>query len=132
MGAPDSPVRHRTGIACCPVRRHVTQSLGFGAKSAIGALSSCDTGQSGAPLTCCSDFCAALLIYQSRPLRVDSRCSASTPDSLVNYSGARLRFPESGWLTPVWSWCTGHCPVAHWTVRCAILQHTQVLCSVSN
>jgi hypothetical protein len=40
MGAPDSPVR-----------RHVTQPLGFGAKSTVGALSSCGTGQSGAPLT---------------------------------------------------------------------------------
>jgi hypothetical protein len=37
-------------------------------------------------------------------------------DSPVNYSGARLRFPESGWLA----------------VRCAIFQHTQVLCSISN
>jgi hypothetical protein len=65
------------------------------------------TGQSSAPLTRCSDFCAALFICQSRPLRADSRCSAGTPDSPVNYSGARLRFPESGWLTTVRSWCTG-------------------------
>jgi hypothetical protein len=35
MGAPDNPV-------CC----HVTQPLGFGAKSTVGALSSCGTGQS--------------------------------------------------------------------------------------
>jgi hypothetical protein len=56
---------------------------------------------------CPSDFCAALLIWQSRPLRAGSICSAGSPDSPVNYSGARLLFPESGWLTPVWSWCTG-------------------------
>jgi hypothetical protein len=49
MGASDSPVRHRTCPVHCPVRRHVTQSLGFGAKSTVGALSSCGTGQSGAP-----------------------------------------------------------------------------------
>jgi hypothetical protein len=48
MGAPDSPVRHQTGTVRCPVRRHVTQPLGFGAKSTVGALSSCSTGQSGA------------------------------------------------------------------------------------
>jgi hypothetical protein len=48
MGAPDSPVRHRTGTVGCPVRRHVTQPSGFGAKSTIGALSSCGTGQFGA------------------------------------------------------------------------------------
>jgi hypothetical protein len=60
MGAPDSPVRHQTGTVRCPVHRHVTQPLGFGAKSTVGVLSSCGTGQSGAPLTFCSDFCRAL------------------------------------------------------------------------
>jgi hypothetical protein len=48
MGAPDSSVRQRTDTVQCPVRRHVTQPLGFGAKSTVGALSSCGTGQSGA------------------------------------------------------------------------------------
>jgi hypothetical protein len=48
MGAPDSPVHHRTGTVRCLVRRHVTQPLGFGAKSIVGALYSCGTGQSGA------------------------------------------------------------------------------------
>jgi hypothetical protein len=51
MGAPDSPVRHRTDTVQCPVRCHVTQPLEFGAESTVGALSSCGTGQSGAPLT---------------------------------------------------------------------------------
>ena len=73
MGTPDSLVRHRTGTVPCPVRRHITQSLGFRAGSTVGALSSCGTGQSGAPLTFCSDFCRALFTYcstlQSRPLR---------------------------------------------------------------
>ena len=50
-----------------------------------------------------------------------------TPDSPVNYSGARRRKPESGCLDPVRSWCTGHCPVAHRTVRCARPQHTWFL-----
>jgi hypothetical protein len=48
MGAPDSPGRHRTGTIHCPVRHHVTQLLGFRAKSTVGALSPCGTGQSGA------------------------------------------------------------------------------------
>jgi hypothetical protein len=48
MGAPDSPVRHRTGIVCCPVLRHVSQSLGFGAGRPLETLSSCGTEQSGA------------------------------------------------------------------------------------
>jgi hypothetical protein len=60
MGAPESPVRHRTCTVRCPVRRHVTQSLGFGAKLTVGALSSCGTGQSGATLDSLvpSDFVA--------------------------------------------------------------------------
>jgi hypothetical protein len=38
MGAPDSPVRH-----------HVILPLGLGAGRPLEALSSCGTGQSGAP-----------------------------------------------------------------------------------
>jgi hypothetical protein len=60
MGTPDSPVHHWTGTVPYPVRRHVTQPLGFRARSTVGALSSCGTGQFGA-----------------------------TPDSPVNYSGVR-------------------------------------------
>jgi hypothetical protein len=50
MGTPDSPVRHRTDTVGCPVHRHVTQPLGFGARVTVGALSSCGTGQSDATL----------------------------------------------------------------------------------
>jgi hypothetical protein len=46
MGAPDSPVRHRTGTVPCPVRCHVTQQLGFRAGRPLEALSSCGTRQS--------------------------------------------------------------------------------------
>jgi hypothetical protein len=48
MGAPNSLVRHRTGLVDCPVRRHVTQPLGFGSSRPLEALSSYGTGQSGA------------------------------------------------------------------------------------
>jgi hypothetical protein len=89
MGAPDSPRSHRTGTVHCPVRRHVTQPLGFGAGRPLEALSSCDTRQSGAPLTCCSDFCGALFICQSRPLRADSRCSAGSPDNPMAHRTVR-------------------------------------------
>jgi hypothetical protein len=47
-GVPDSPVCHRTGPVHCPVHCHVTQPLEFGAKSTVGALSFCGTGQFGA------------------------------------------------------------------------------------
>jgi hypothetical protein len=48
MGAPNSPVRHWTGTVGCPVRRHVTQPLGFEARATVGPLSACGIGQSGA------------------------------------------------------------------------------------
>jgi hypothetical protein len=60
MGTPDSLVRHRTGTVGCPVRRHVTQPLGFGARVTIGALSSCGTRQSGAPLTFAAVLCCTV------------------------------------------------------------------------
>jgi hypothetical protein len=84
MGAPDSPVRHRTGTVHCLVRRHVTQPLGFGARATVGALSSCGTGQSDAPLTRCSDFCAALLLTIA-PVRVD-RCMLDSRCPLVHWT----------------------------------------------
>jgi hypothetical protein len=44
--------------------------------------------------------------------------SGATPDSPVNYSGAASRIPE-GEQFGVGVPGTGHCPVAHRTVRCA-------------
>jgi hypothetical protein len=41
------------------------------------------------------------------------------PDSPVNYSGATPEKLEGEEFCVVRSWCTGHCPVAHRTVRCA-------------
>jgi hypothetical protein len=61
MGAPNSPVCHQTGPVHCPVRCHVTQPLGFGAKLIVGTLPSYGTGQSGATpdtVRCASDSAA--------------------------------------------------------------------------
>jgi hypothetical protein len=73
MGTPDNPVHHRIGTVGCPVRRHVTQLLGSGARSTVGALSSCGTGQSGAPLTSLHWLLHGTIAHcsscQSRPLR---------------------------------------------------------------
>jgi hypothetical protein len=38
MGAPDSPVRHRTGPIHYPVRRHITQPLWFGSSRPLAPL----------------------------------------------------------------------------------------------
>jgi hypothetical protein len=108
-----SPVRHWTYIVQCPVCRHVTQSLGFGAESTVGALSSCDTGQSGATpdspvpynftaltsaaVLCCTVHPSESTVGPREPLlRWFTGQSGGTPDSLVNYSGARPEIFESG------------------------------------
>jgi hypothetical protein len=88
--APDSLVRHRT------VRCPSDQLLCLLPRS-----------------LCCTVHC------QSRPLRADDRCSTGAPDSPVNYSGAAPGKPEGEEFEVNPPWCTGQCPVAHWTVRCA-------------
>jgi hypothetical protein len=108
--------------------------------STVGALTSWDTGQSGAaPDRHCSlsgaPFGAALTLRElsmhcSRALFTfaddrwrSSRCSAwrtgqsgATPDSLVNYSGAVSEKPKAEEFRLYSPWCTGHCPVVHRTV----------------
>jgi hypothetical protein len=142
MGAPDSLVRHRTGTVGCPVRRHVTQPLGFGSSWPLEALCSCGTGRavdrwrrcllvapdSPVPYRICHVHCPVqlwLLLWlmlctvafaESTVARV-SRCSIGAPDCPVNYSGVRLVKPESGWFIFVWTWCTGHCPVRQSTAH---------------
>jgi hypothetical protein len=44
----------------------------------------------------------------------------------VNYSGATPKKPEGEEFGVVRSWCTGHCSVAHRTVRCAKPGHPLV------
>jgi hypothetical protein len=131
MGAPDSPVRHRTGHVHCLVRCHVTQPLGFGAQSTVGALSSCGIGQSGAPsdllLRLLRCTVVALFTFAESTVARVSRCSAGAPDSPVNCSRVRLLKGESGWFNPVRAWCTRHCPVAPRTIRCARPQDTWFL-----
>jgi hypothetical protein len=95
---------HRT-VRCatgqCPVRRHVILPLGLGAGRPLEALSSCGTGQSGAPTDspvplwlllwhseihcslCRVDHCAQIAVA---PL-AHRTLSGATPDSPVNYSG---------------------------------------------
>jgi hypothetical protein len=122
MGAPDSPMRQP---------RHPTVRVST--QSTIGALISGGTGWSGAAsdwhcslsgtsltsaLTSAAN-CSAVRGTVESTVAPKSRCSTVTPDSPVNYSGATPENPEGEEFGLVWSWCTGHCPVAHQTVRCA-------------
>jgi hypothetical protein len=99
MGAPDSPVRHRTGTVHCPVRRHVTQPLGFWSSRSLASLSSCGTGQSSATsdtVRCTSDSAALTLrapfLYQrllQSTIARGNRCSAGAPDNPVAHRTVR-------------------------------------------
>jgi hypothetical protein len=102
MGAPDSPVRHRT-VRCAS---HVTQPLGFGRYRPLEPLSSSGIGQSdaapdrycslsGAPLTSAA-YCSAVTALCSRPLRWRAVAPLGAPDSPVNYSRVALEKPEGG------------------------------------
>jgi hypothetical protein len=75
----------------------------------------------------CSDFyahCSALTALCKRPLVRSSRCSAGTPDSPVNYSGAAPRISEGEQFGVEF-------PGALDTVRCAKPGHTSVdFCSL--
>jgi hypothetical protein len=111
VGPPDSPVVHRTGPVHCPVRLLAP------------ALTSARAGA----------YCLLSLFICRRPLARSSRCSAGTLDSPVLHwivwwiiAKRLLEFPRlasSESFLPgapdTVRWCTGHCPVAHWTVRCA-------------
>jgi hypothetical protein len=73
---------------------------------------------SGAALTLreLSAHCSAFAgVRWSRPLRW-SRCSAGTPDSPVNYSGAALQKPEGEEFSLYGPWGTEHYPVVHRTL----------------
>jgi hypothetical protein len=119
-------VRCATGH--CPVRQPHHPTVRVLTVSIVGALAAWGTGQSGAlPDRHCSlsgapsgaaltlrelsVHCSAFAgVRWSRPLRW-SRCSAGTPDSPVNYSGAALQKPEGEEFSLYGPWGTGHCPV---------------------
>jgi hypothetical protein len=89
MGAPDSPVVHQTLHCSLSGARHVNYLLGFGAVDRWRLLSSSGTGQSGDFSTLTSDRDCSL--WQSTVgVQGDVALLAhQTPDSPVNYSGAR-------------------------------------------
>jgi hypothetical protein len=94
--APDSPVSHRT--VRCP---------------------------SDLLLWLLSWYCAALFIRQSRPLRADSRCSASAPDSPVAHQTVRWIIAELRLGNPKQRSCCW-LTLVHRTVRCARPGNTSV------
>jgi hypothetical protein len=85
MGTLDSPVRHRT-VSGAPPRHPVVRAWSW---STVGGFVlmwqrtvRCHTGQFGAPLTCCSDFCRDTVLHCSF-VRVD-RCTQIVVAPLVH------------------------------------------------
>jgi hypothetical protein len=138
MGAPNSPVAHRTVVVHCPVRATSACPVGFGAVDRWSHLSFCCTGQSGAtpdsPVT--SDFCALTSVatlfitvpLRSRPLACREPLlswltgqSGGTPDRPMNYSGARPEETREWMVRCSRAWCTGQCPVCHLAAHSHVL-----------
>jgi hypothetical protein len=115
-------VRCATRQSLCTVRCATSaQPLGFRAVDRWGALSSSCTGQSGATLDSPvpSDFYVLISVvalfhtvaFAESCWRAETRCSAGSPDSPVNYSGGCPGLSESGWFRGWQAWRTGQCPV---------------------
>jgi hypothetical protein len=101
---PDSPVVHRTVTVHCLVRL-LAPALTLRALSA---------------------HCSRTVHFCRQPLALLAVAPLGTPDSPVNYSGVATQIPEAEQFRVVLPgapdtirWCTGHCPLAHQTVRCA-------------
>jgi hypothetical protein len=108
MGAPDSPVPHRTLSGAPATSPNRLGSRAFD-RWRLCPLVAPDCSVSGAPLTCGSDSMRTVPHYSSdHRAFVVNRCtnesllrchtgqSGGTPDSPVNRSRARLEKPESG------------------------------------
>jgi hypothetical protein len=125
MGAPDSSVhqpRHPTVRVLTVSTVGALTAWGIGQSSAAPdrhySLSGAPSGAAPTLRELSAHYSTFAGVRWSRPLRW-SRCSAGTLDSPVNYSGARPQKPVGEEFEVDPPWCTGHCPVAHRTVRCA-------------
>jgi hypothetical protein len=93
MGTLDSPMAHRTVTVHCPVRAMSARLLGL---ELLTVVTLCLFDAPNSPVT--SDFAALTYVRHCSSLytpavdrwRAGSRCSVGSPDSPVNYSGARL------------------------------------------
>jgi hypothetical protein len=106
-GSLGCPVVHQTGPVDCQVRQlRVLCPLRAQARIKCVAVDRCARTSRCSPGTPDSPVWHRTL-------------SGASPDSPMNYSGAASWFPEGGEFQHRVPWCTGHCPVAHRTVRCA-------------
>jgi hypothetical protein len=110
MGAPDGPVRQPRNPNVRVLTRSTVGALVSGGTGQSGAAPDRHCSQSGAPLTSALTSavnCSAVRDTVQSTVAPKSRCSAVTPDSPVNYSGATPEKPEGEEFGVVRSWCTG-------------------------
>jgi hypothetical protein len=114
MGVPDFCARWRAFNAL---------QVAVGAEMSVASMSrrTCPVNYSGLAVANTRSWRVPEAPFLGAPDPV--RC---TPDSPVNYSEVPLDFPEgdefdleSSGAPDTVRWCTGHCPVAHQTIRCA-------------
>jgi hypothetical protein len=132
VGLPGCPVVHRTSPVDCPVchPRVLCSSARAGAhlmrcRRSLARSSHCSAGSPDSPVNYSGAGIRSWRV-QSRSLLEHRTLSGVHRTCPVNYSEAPLKIPESakfGLESPgapdTVRWCTGHCPVAHRTVRCA-------------
>jgi hypothetical protein len=126
MGAPDSPVRHRTVTVHCPVCATSAQPLGFGAGRPLEPLSSSCTGQSGATPD-------SPMLSDSYALNSDMHCSPQQVTVCTQRAIAPLAHRTVRWIIvervskfPRVVGLTLYGPGAPNTIRCAKNHHTRV------
>jgi hypothetical protein len=95
MGALESPVRQPRHPTVRVLMRSTVGALTSGGIGQSGAAPDRHCSLSGAPLTSAAN-CITVRGTMQSTVAPKSRCSAVTPDSLVNYSGARSQKPEGG------------------------------------
>jgi hypothetical protein len=128
-GAPDSSVVHRTWHCSVSGACHISCPMGFGVVDSWSPLScsctpathrTCPVRPDIAALTSdCALFIFTLFTAVYRwhiwpLLRWLTRHVWCTPDSPVNYSGARPWETREWLVREVLGLGTGHCPVRHW------------------
>jgi hypothetical protein len=114
MGAPESPVRQPRYPTIRVLTRSTVGALTSGGTGLSGAAPDRHCSLSGAPLTSAltsAANCSAVRGTMQSIVAPKSRCSVVTPNSPMNYSGARSQKPEGGEFGLVQLWCTGHCLV---------------------
>jgi hypothetical protein len=121
MGAPDSPVRHRT-LSGVPPRHptvRVLEQLTVGGFVLLRhRIVWCHSEQVMFTVRCASDSVVALFIYQplfQSTVARSSRCSAGALDSPVAHQTVRRIIAECAWKNPrvAGSRCT---VLVHWTL----------------